>query len=38
MHAFGQSLDDEVPDQVASQRCRAPELVVVAAFGVEADD
>ena len=38
MHAFGEAFDDEVAHEVAAQRRRAPELLVVAAFGVEADD
>ena len=38
MHAFGQHVDAQRADEIAAQRRRAPELVVVAAFGVEAHD
>ena len=38
VHAFGQHVGPQRADQVAAQRRRAPQLVVVAALGVEADD
>ena len=38
MDAFAQHVDAQRADQVAAQRRRAPELLVVAALGVEADD
>src|SRR5690606_15334676 len=37
MHAFTQHLDGERADEVAAQRGRAPELLVIAALGVQAD-
>ena len=37
MHAFGQYVDAQRAGQVAAQRRRAPQLLVVAAFGIEAD-
>ena len=38
MHALGEHVDAQRADQVAAQRRRAPQLFVVAALGVEADD
>ncbi len=38
VHAFGQHVDTQRAGQVAAQRGRAPELLVVAALGIEADD
>ena len=37
MHALGQHVDRQRANQVAAQRSRAPELVVIAAFGIEAN-
>jgi hypothetical protein len=37
MHAFGQHAHGEHAHRDAAQRCRQPELVVVAASGIEAD-
>ena len=37
VHAFGEHLDVQIADDRAAQRRRHPELVVVAAAGVEAD-
>ncbi len=38
MYTFFEHLHFECPDEVATQRCGAPQLLVVAAFGVQADD
>ena len=38
MHAFGEHVGPQRADQVAAQRGRAPELIVVATLGVETDD
>ncbi len=38
VHAFGQNIGTQRRHQVSAQRSGAPQLIVVAAFGVKADD